>query len=613
MVPVPWQAMLCEETISVRRKVGLTARTSKSWSHRCRVHVHAEQRPIAAADVRQRFRPALCHQVGLCICGKSPGSAPDLGLFWKNMEPWLRAVFAKKKKADLSKARLMTKEQRLVFGFFSAPGWSKERAKDDAAAGDDASNSEPSPEPEPPRYAYPAYMNFSNFHFTMLRLFADLEHVLGIPVDAVPQMDDVTQVTLMDAEQAGEHHGIFTDVKFVHECLDLQHSWQVRLFYISLDDRHWQQHDRSSCVIPLMDASGECEVEPMWIWRGAEYENAKLTAKRPRKRAADSSQPKRAAKARAKASSSDHKRRKKAHEEVDADAIDNVLENEGREYLEEPGGIPPGAGNLYVESEGDALPEEEEVEEDLQDVFPHGLQAWYAEELARSEASSQYEPSLGEQTDAEEDLAANPDGPDAEDVIDDAALARLFLDPDSGPDVAAPDSARSSFAGEGVPGLPAAAGDTDAADAEPNASANRARPGNREPHERRADFWRDELEIPHLGKLRYYRHEKHVIAVCSNPEHHDCRMTRTLEEPPRVGKPGSKSAGQGRPLGLMLAWLQKQFDYSTQQAHLKSCKPDLESRQEARRELRGMPRGEAFLAYERALRPGESEEPEAIR
>ena len=187
---------------------------------------------------------------------RSAGSAPDVGLFWKHMEPWLRAVFAKKKKADFPKARLMAKEQRLVFGFFSAPAWSKERAKDDAAA-DDASDLESSP--APPRYAYPAYMNFSNFHFTALRLFDDLEHVLGIPVDAVPQMDNVTQVTLMDAEQAGEHHGFFTDIKFVHECLDLQHAWQVRVFYISLDDRHWQQHDRSSCIVPLMDASAECE------------------------------------------------------------------------------------------------------------------------------------------------------------------------------------------------------------------------------------------------------------------------------------------------------------------------------------------------------------------
>ena len=260
------------------------------------------------------------------------------------------------------------------------------------------------------------------------------------------------------------------------------------------------------------------------------------------------------------------------------------------------------------------------MQEDLLDVVPDGgLHAWYLEALAGSEASSQYEPSLGEQTDAEEEHAANPD---AEDIIDDAALGRLFLDPDSDLDVAAIDSARPSSAAEGVPrpsvrAVPdvvgAAAADAHAADAEPSAPADRARHGNREFHERRADFWRDELEIPHLGKLRFYRHEKHIVAVCTNPEHRDCRMTRTLEEAPRIGKPGSKSAGQGRPLGLMVAWLRKQFDYSTQQAHLKSCKPDLESRQEARRELREMPHGEQFLGYERALRPGEPEEPEAIR
>ena len=580
----------------------------------------------------QRFRPALCHQVGLCICGKAAGSAPDVGLFWKNMEPWLRAVLAKKKKADFPKARLMAKEQRLVFVFFSAPAWSKERAKDDAAA-DDASGLESSP--APPRYAYPAYMNFSNFHFTALRLFDDLEHVLGIPVDAVPQMDNV-QVTLMDAGQAAEHHGIFTDIKFVHECLDLQHAWQVRVFYISFNDRRWQQHDRSSCIVPLMDASAECEVEPMWLWRGSEYENARLKAKGSRKRAGESSQPasKRtaasafamSAKARAKASSSDHKRHKKAQEDVDADAIDNMPENEGNTSLAQPG-IAPAAGNLYAASDtGDGPPSEEEAE-DLLDVVPDGgFHAWYAEELARSEASSQYEPSLGEQTDAEEDHgdhAPNPDNhPDAAGIIDDAPLARLFLGPESGLDVAAP----SSSAGEGRPrphlsapavpnvaGVGAAAADEDAADAEPTAPADRVGRGSCEPHECRAHFWRDELEIPHLGKIRYYRHERHLVAVCTNPEHQDCRMTRTLDEAPRLGKPGSKSAGQGRPLGLMVAWLRKQFDYSSQQGHLKTCKPDLESRQEARRELRDMPRGEQFLGYERAVRPGEPEEPEAIR
>ena len=256
--------------------------------------------------------------------------------------------------------------------------------------------------------------------------------------------------------------------------------------------------------------------------------NARLQAKRSRKRAGDSSQPasgrvpKRAAasKAGAKASSSDHKRRKKAHEEVDAaaaDATENMLENEGHENLVQPGIAP--AGNLYVESDaGDGPPSEEEVQEDLLGVVPDGgLHAWYLEALAGSEASSQYEPSLGEQTDAEEEHAANPD---AEDIIDDAALGRLFLDPDSDLDVAAIDSARPSSAAEGVPrpsvrAVPdvvgAAAADAHAADAEPSAPADRARHGNREFHERRADFWRDELEIPHLGKLRFYRHEKHIV------------------------------------------------------------------------------------------------------
>ena len=74
-----------------------------------------------------------------------------------------------------------------------------------------------------------------------------------------------------------------------------------------------------------------------------------------------------------------------------------------------------------------------------------------------------------------------------------------------------------------------------------------------------------------------------------------------------------RSRGQGRPLGLLAAWLQAAMrpELGTKAAHM-AYKPTLQERREARQSLSAAEGVERFLAFERPRAEGELSEPEAI-
>ena len=255
--------MLCKETVGVRKKHGLQTRQARSWSKRCSVHVHDRQPPIKASDMKDHFKPAICYRLGMCVCGHSEGSTPDVLSFWNNMEPWLRATLSKAKKGDYSKARKMMQDQLLVFSFTSSPAW-------------DANTERPS-EPaedveEVVHYVYPAYTNFQSFHFTCLRLYAELQTVLGHSTEGIPDIPGVLHVGCKNSQQVDSNHEVFNDLEFVREALDLSRAWQIKLLGISLSESHWPYDSQASNVLPLIDATETCEASAVWIWRGSEYE-----------------------------------------------------------------------------------------------------------------------------------------------------------------------------------------------------------------------------------------------------------------------------------------------------------------------------------------------------
>ena len=97
-------------------------------------------------------------------------------------------------------------------------------------------------------------------------------------------------------------------------------------------------------------------------------------------------------------------------------------------------------------------------------------------------------------------------------------------------------------------------------------------------------------------------------ATCTDPRHqvrgNPCRLTRGSARA-RGAEPAN-----GRPLGLLAAWVQSRGDFATREEHrdaffLMSLS---QARREAAREaLRNSPSGPELLAHERPLDPGEPE------
>ncbi|CAE7329544.1 unnamed protein product [Symbiodinium sp. CCMP2592] len=121
----------------------------------------------------------------------------------------------------------------------------------------------------------------------------------------------------------------------------------------------------------------------------------------------------------------------------------------------------------------------------------------------------------------------------------------------------------------------------------------------------------EQFDVPGLGSVRYFPHANRLTAVCRR--HPDCRITRsTLSSDFQT----RNFRGQGRPIGRLVSWLQKQneAEFSDARKHIHDCVPSLEERQAAREYFLGLPNGGAFaMRAERRPRDNEPDEPECIR
>ena len=109
------------------------------------------------------------------------------------------------------------------------------------------------------------------------------------------------------------------------------------------------------------------------------------------------------------------------------------------------------------------------------------------------------------------------------------------------------------------------------------------------------------------GEVAFHSSTQRFQATCGNPEHGTgCRLTRTAKAGTRFANPG-----QGRPLGLMLAWLEQ-----NQQDLRVSHRVDIDFSHARRKALRQLLKqdvlGRVLLGKERETLDGEDSEPEYI-
>eukprot|EP00971_Amphidinium_carterae_P350898 6491798-Amphidinium_carterae.2 len=111
-----------------------------------------------------------------------------------------------------------------------------------------------------------------------------------------------------------------------------------------------------------------------------------------------------------------------------------------------------------------------------------------------------------------------------------------------------------------------------------------------------------------LGKIAYHRSKDAYEAHC--PCHARCVLTRTCKGKKKVR--GTASA-QGRPLGMLVAWLQMGEGATSREAHWDKAKwidgLSLDKRRAGRQLLKDMRESHVLFPFERPLLPGEEDEP----
>ena len=107
------------------------------------------------------------------------------------------------------------------------------------------------------------------------------------------------------------------------------------------------------------------------------------------------------------------------------------------------------------------------------------------------------------------------------------------------------------------------------------------------------------------GFLKFHRRGNQLVAHCLRHGERACRLTRTLTASTARGR-----KGQGRPLGLALAWLAAadHLDDDTAAGH-KTYKPSFEERMEARALFAATDDYREWAELERPMREDEEEEP----
>lgn len=114
------------------------------------------------------------------------------------------------------------------------------------------------------------------------------------------------------------------------------------------------------------------------------------------------------------------------------------------------------------------------------------------------------------------------------------------------------------------------------------------------------------------GKISYYASKQAFEAICRNPRHGTCVLTRAARA--KAGKSGERFPG-GRPIGFMAAWLQ-QGQVASKQAHWapEVLEASHAARRAGRRFVKDAHNGPQLLGFERPkmVDAGENFEPEDL-
>ena len=654
---------------------GSTVSMLDDWigQHKVIYHKHV---PKVHINQKSVFETTACFRCGVCVCGRSEASKPDVGFaLAKLIQVLKKAMWRKKQKMSRSRAHLEAGQLVLVMtGSHPAPGL-------DSVAAATGFSSDPGPGcigdsggPKPgvleesgqclvahvsadpiattqSHFFHPGQVNYKTWNFALARL------------TKIQDVNDFGHLEVEAASGSDSDHGIMTIAEFLaSDAVALASCFHVAAHAI-VADKQLLPEDRMRPQIL------ELRREPLFselFWEGAEEEKRKREAaarrkrlqrepggpqpKKPRTGPKGKPQPKSKAKAKASAATS-----------RDGLGVGSAAMEDDRNDPDEP--FP------FFDAEGGNVSAAGGAEEDALDLLQNLLKAEQGADEDRDDVDHLENPEEGDtfshiSATTEGSEAANDSADDGERIANlvscleqDVADVQPDMGDSEGSCPYSPSLGPSPAEGAGSPksvsldedaplgesksqsmamGSMAAATTETATSAFPPADGGSAGPHIAESINAAASSSSTALPAPSKGRpagptgprpkpkaeaRRASITELSIDVVpwgiirynlSDNFFRAICQCEGHVNCQRKRTAAAGRHPGQGRPLGGLVAWLQSGDKHPSRKEHIEAPAEPLEDRTEGRKLFKDIDDDSTFLSLERDRRPGEPEEPDSI-
>ena len=570
---MPLQAVFCENNSAARKRYSVCRESHKRWHKDHEVFYHSQQ-PKINIDPQHVFPERKCRKFGTCICGHGKGSCPDAFHIHQQLVKKLKLIFTKTK-THISEQRLLLEQARIVLRFTGRMSDCEMETK----------------QLQDEHFVHVGYVNYQSWSFSVMALTKVADTNDNGYLELTPSCCSANDL---------HDHGVRTFVQFAAESFDFQRAYAVKIFVI-VDNHELLRDDFmfGGCI----EVKGYELIQQFSTWFGSDSEakcrkscgEAKGERKKPKgenkrgKRNADAVNKRR----KAPKSHSPHMPddasltvladREKEQDDDTEHALDSVI-------------APAEDSDETVRSEGES---EEEEEQDSDD---------YDVDCESDVPSVHLQPdspalSVVDGSDAEASKDNCPVRDSGADSDSDSLLAKALGA--SGSDASANQNRSSS----------SSSSSSDHSDSSSSSSSSK---DNNNPDmetvsslvpatDRRTPI---SEHVIHIGdhELHYNVTGEYFRAHCGL--HVGCRRQRTL----KASQFAFHNRGQGRPLGLLLAWLNDASQYADREAHTKAHARTFshDKRSHERNSFKDLPDSKIFLDLERPKNEDEKSEPEDI-
>lgn len=557
---------MSKAAVYVRRQFAVDQKLREHFTRCCSFVPDPEIKSKRTESGKAVTKPCLA--LGICICTKHV----DAAYFFANMSLYLKKVFWNKPKQKLcSPARSLLESYLIVLELFSGHDQSQPLPvcnADSCVPGDDWDAVFADFQAREDRavqcsrlFLHIGRINFQSWHFGVLRL----DQAAGAD-DTIAQDVVFLQPHHSSFDLQPEQMSTYSDVEVFAHLMNLEQSWTLRFYHISMAESDWVAAPPFSIAVRLLPDTSD-----FIVWQGSASEKERRSMKDRKKRAKTTKKP---------TATRPAKRRKKrdapaleAGEEAvtgrldafsdgsnpndDNDNDDDFMENKSLAEILLPGGC------IFEDDEDQDQEDniDESEHEDKDPVKP------------TSNASS-----LSPRSDI--DLFLESASENHDDGDDDSSKQQAPAEPE-----------QQDMEEKEAPVIPPE-----------GAVAHIERPLG----VARSTINRDVFEVEAWGELHYYHLTEQMVAFCSlrHSTHPACRKQMTTNP--------TRARSSGRPIGFLVAWLRSCGQHESKHARVHCALPTWQERVDARRYFMSLEGSEAFAKYEKDKNPRDDPEPRYV-